>query len=476
MRNITPGILAFLLLGLLLFTTGCPLLQHSDSTYTPAAFSDGKGGAISVYEEDAGGNLRHLYAQRIDSVGKSLWGEKGVLLANGYKTSGGFSDCAIVTDGAGGAIIAWQACPDEKLTGYISYISRIDLQGYVLWQREARSFYAMISDGVGGAIIASPYASEESEVLVTKIDSRGDFTWGENKVVIARGQYQGSLRMATDGAGGAVVVWEETIFTSNSTPTQVILAQRINAAGGLAWGETPVALMAAANVYIEGAAATEGESGGVIIAWNRWPQGKIEGDSPESVLMDVCVQKLDKNGAALWATEGIPLGIVETAGIIASPVNPLLINDSSGGAVIMWEDMRNGLVSIYAQRVDAAGAVKWQPGGVKVCYVNSNSSFLFRRIISDGQGGMIVSCKFTDAGTGNTGILVQKLDAAGKTVWPGNGIVVTGSDIICYNMSSDGQGGALVSWSAGALEKGYIQRVDANGILLWGLEGIRLDS
>jgi hypothetical protein len=474
-RKKALGILAIFLLSSLLFITGCPL--HSDSTYTPVAISDGKGGAIGVYEEDAGGNLRHLYAQRIDSVGKSLWAEQGVLLANSYKVPGGFSDCVIVTDGAGGAIVAWQACPNDKLTGYISYISRIDLQGSVLWQREARSFYTMISDGTGGAIIASPYTSEESEVLVTRVNSRGDFTWGENKAVIARGQYQGSLQMATDGEGGAIVVWEETIFTPNSTPTPVILAQRIDAAGDLAWREAPVAaLSTAGNVYIEGAVITEDNSGGAIIAWQRWPQGIIEADSPEAGLMDICVQKLNESGAVLWQTDGVPLEIVKTAGLMASPVNPLLISDASGGAVIIWEDLRNGLAGIYAQKVDAGGAIMWQPGGVKVCYIRSNSSFPFRRIVSDGQGGMIVSCKFKEAETGNTGILVQKLDAAGKTIWPGNGIVVTGSDIICYNVSSDGQGGVLVSWSAGALEKGYIQRVDVNGSLMWGLEGIRLDS
>ena len=96
----------------------------------------------------------------------------------------------------------------------------------------------------------------------------------------------------------------------------------------------------------------------------------------------------------------------------------------------------------------------------------------------DGLGGAIVSCRFKEAGTNKKGVLVQKLDATAKTVWPGNGIVVTDSDTNSHFISSDGQGGALVSWGIGKgmfnSEKSHIQRVDANGRLLWGAEGIRL--
>jgi hypothetical protein len=73
---------------------------------------------------------------------------------------------------------------------------------------------------------------------------------------------------------------------------------------------------------------------------------------------------------------------------------------------------------------------------------------------------------------------VQKLDSAGKTVWPGNGIVVTGSDTTNHLLTSDGQGGALVGWGIDkgvfSPEKSYVQRVDSNGKLRWGAEGIKL--
>ena len=150
-------------------------------------------------------------------------------------------------------------------------------------------------------------------------------------------------------------------------------------------------------------------------------------------MQDICAQKIDTNGNILWQPSGVPLQIVKTAEE-ASPHTPLVVSDGSGGAIIMWEDLRNGLASIYAQKMDSGGAAEWQIGGVKVCYVKSNSSFVWRQIAGDGSGGAVISCSFTD----NPGILVQKLNSDGSTVWPNNGVEVTGSKTTRYFLASDG--------------------------------------
>jgi hypothetical protein len=188
-------------------------------------------------------------------------------------------------------------------------------------------------------------------------------------------------------------------------------------------------------------------------------------------MQDICAQKTDINGNILWQPSGVPLQIVKTAEE-ASPHTPLVVSDGSGGVIIMWEDLRNGLASIYAQKMDSGGAAEWQIGGVKVCYVQSNSSLVWRQIAGDGSGGAVISCSFTD----NPGVLVQKLNSAGRTVWPNNGVEVTGSKTTRYFLASDDQGGALVSWGTGygSSEKSYLQRIGSNGKLLWGTKGIKL--
>jgi hypothetical protein len=73
----------------------------------PAIITDGAGGAIVFYalEEEAPGQ-RRFYVQRVDEAGNFLWGE-GVLVGKGY---GGVQDALrIVSDQSEGAIVVWSA-------------------------------------------------------------------------------------------------------------------------------------------------------------------------------------------------------------------------------------------------------------------------------------------------------------------------------------------------------------------------------
>ncbi len=479
-----------LILGSLLLSTSCTFFMHSDSWYTPKATSDGNGGAIVVYEDVKSGNERDFYAQRINPDGKTLWGDKGTLIGSSQSESYSFPVFDIVGDGTGGAIIAW---PDLSPNQFRStrYVSKVDSEGSILWQRDFEYFDRLISDGAGGAIIAFDRAIgventkyDETLIVIVRIDSQGDYPWGLQGVTIPRkGYWPNTLQVISDGADGVIVIWEEMEAQAgpnppNATYTWRIMAQRIDAKCNLSWGASGVILRTnPENVSLEEPCVTSDGSGGAIVAWHQYPAGRVEGGSPEWFIQDICVQRIDSSGNILWQTSGIPLGIVKTAEG-ASPHTPMLVSDGSGGAIILWEDLRNGLASIYAQRVGPDGAMKWQAGGLQVCYVKSNASLFFRQVVSDGLGGAIVSCRFKEAGTGKKGTLVQKLDSAGKTVWPGNGIVVTGSDTTNHLLTSDGQGGALVGWGIDkgvfSPEKSYVQRVDSNGKLRWGAEGIKL--
>jgi hypothetical protein len=106
------------------------------------------------------------------------------------------------------------------------------------------------------------------------------------------------------------------------------------------------------------------------------------------------------------------------------------------------------------------------------------TSSLPSNAISDGSGGVIVTFSPKVSGSKKSVLYVQKIDATGVTVWPGTGTMVTeqGTHDIAY----DGQGGAIIAWGSGkstfSSEKSYVQRVSTEGKLLWGEEGIRLDS
>ena len=476
-----------LILGCLLSSTSCSLFIHSESTYTPKIISDGTGGAIAVYEEVKSHNERDFYAQRISPDGKTLWGNKGILIGSSQSESYSFPVFDIVGDGTGGAIIAW---PDLSPNQFQStmYVSKVDSDGNIIWQKDSAYFDELISDGAGGVITAFDNRSGDNgnnaPIVVNRIDSQGDYLWGQQGVIIPRqGYWPNSLIVISDGANGTIAVWDEMesqvgATLQDTSHTWRVTAQRVDAKGNLSWGADGVTICTnPENVSIEEPCATADGSGGAIVGWQQNPSGPTDESSPEWVMKDISTQRMDSSGNILWQPSGVPLQIVKTAEE-ASPHTPLAVSDGSGGAIVMWEDMRNGLVSIYAQKMDSDGVSEWQIGGVKVCNVKSNSSFAWRQIAGDGSGGAVISCSFKEAGTGKQGILVQKLDSAGNTVWPNNGVVVTGSTTTRYFLTSDGQGGVLIAWGIGKgvfnPEKSYLQRVGSNGKLLWSTQGIEL--
>jgi hypothetical protein len=460
--------LTVVLLSTTIFSAGCSCLRQAGMPYGPKVTGDDAGGAIAIYEYIKGGNQHDFYVQKISPDGNALWGEKGALIGSGYKDSDSFFDLHIVSDGSGGAFAVWSAYPSEpdwraapgqRQIPYLTHITRVDAEGSILWRKEVRAVAQMISDGSGGVIIAS--ISEEQKLNMLKVDSKGNYPWGEDGLPVYFGEYAHSLHMTGDGSGGVIIVQQD--LTQTKTNFEVFV-QKVNSDGSLPWGQKGILLCPPWGNAEEVEIVNDG-SGGAIVAWQvEWK--------------DIRVQRVEANGNVLWQQNGVPLELNKVA---EGPFlhTPLLVSDGTGGAIVIWEDLRHGLASIYAQKIDADGNIKWQPGGEEVCYIKTNSSFWPRTAVSDGSGGAIIACSYKEAETNKKGLLVQRLDATGRAVWD-NGLVVTESDHVTHVISSDGQGGAIVAWGSGKSMfkpgRSYVQRIDSNGKLSWGAEGIRLDE
>jgi len=80
-----------------------------------AAVSDGVGGAIVAWQNENG-----IYAQRVDSSGRQLWGEDGLLVSQVEADFDIYSTVqtyfTLTADGTGGAIVTWEdrsVLPDD---------------------------------------------------------------------------------------------------------------------------------------------------------------------------------------------------------------------------------------------------------------------------------------------------------------------------------------------------------------------------
>ena len=87
---------------------------------------------------------------------------------------------------------------------------------------------------------------------------------------------------------------------------------------------------------------------------------------------------------ASWQVDGNPISVAT-----GDQSSPQLISDGAGGAIVTWKDSRSGNYDIYAQRVNASGAVQWAANGVALCTATGDQ--YSPRIVSDGAGGAIVT-------------------------------------------------------------------------------------
>ncbi|OLS13516.1 MAG: 5'-nucleotidase, partial [Promethearchaeota archaeon CR_4] len=91
---------------------GTVICNASLSQWGPQIVSDGAGGAIIVWYDNRTGSTYDIYAQRVNSAGVNQWGGYfGIAIC----TEAENQDLpSLTSDGAGGAIIAWE----DNRTGY----------------------------------------------------------------------------------------------------------------------------------------------------------------------------------------------------------------------------------------------------------------------------------------------------------------------------------------------------------------------
>lgn len=268
--------------------------------------------------------------------------------------------------------------------------------------------------------------------------------WIDGGLVIS-GNRGGGPAITVDGAGGVIVTWHE------SAPAGLdVYAQRITAAGDTVWGATGTAVcdLPGDQEYPQ---IVEDGVGGAFLAWN-------DRRSPGYGLY---AQRLDSSGQALWDMHG---NVLCTA--FSEKTYPKIVTDAAGGVIVAWLDNRGYNKDIYAQRISADGDTLWPAAGAPICTEGTYQREV--AVIPDGEGGAIVA--WEDIRLGGTAVYAQRVDATGAVLWEEDGVLVGHSETCDYvhpRLASDGRAGAVVTWRDNSLSSdyGYIyaQRVTAGG-------------
>lgn len=444
--NVSRYMKVFLFLSItgMLFTTelhawsvvnGVAICTVANNQQSPTIASDGSDGAIITWYDGRNGSTQNIYAQRVNSTGSTLWTLNGVVICTAANSQ---IYPTIVGDGSGGAIITWLDYRADSTLSHI-YAQRVDSTGSTLWTTNGvaictatnnQSGNTIASDGSGGAIITwyDERNGSTYNIYAQRVSSAGSTLWTLNGMAIctaANSQY--SPNIESDGLGGDIITWTD----GRSGSTENIYAQRVNSTGSTLWTINGAAICTAIGSQGYPSLVSNG-SGGAIFTW----------EDDRSGAYNIYAQRVNSTGSTLWTINGV---IVSPSAY--NQFIPTIASNGSDGAIITWYGEGNGSTyNIYAQGVDSTGNTLWTADGVAICTAAIGQGL--PQIMSDGSGGAIITWEDKRNGVTDYDIYAQRVNSTGSTLWVTNGVAIcTAANYQFYpTMVSDGSGGAIITW------------------------------
>ncbi|OLS12699.1 MAG: 5'-nucleotidase [Promethearchaeota archaeon CR_4] len=411
--------------NVLWMTGGVVICNAINNQESPQIVCDGSGGAIVTWQDNRSGTNRDIYAQRVDSDGQLLWAPNGVVICNDTNLQ---LSPTLISDGANGAIIAWL---DWRNSNWDIYAQLVDSLGITQWPGNGsvicmvtgtQSNPQLASNESGGTFIVwEDFRSGSNyDIYAQCIDPAGTPEWIPDGILICNASYgQKAPQLVSDGVGGVIIVWQDE-RTGGSYDN--IYAQRVSSAGDTQWTENGTLVCDAANFQTAPQLISDGLDG-VIITWEDDRSGSDK---------NIYAQQVNSTGNAQWTPNGTAISTAANA-----QYTPQLVEDGSGGAIIMWRDeVSEGVNDIYAQRIDATGNVRWVDNGIALCTALNNQDA--PQLVSDGGGGAIIV--WQDNRTGSEwDIYAQRIANAPPAVNQPNDIVdnPAGSETIDWIITDD---------------------------------------
>ncbi|MCK4312373.1 MAG: T9SS type A sorting domain-containing protein, partial [Candidatus Cloacimonetes bacterium] len=113
------------------------------------------------------------------------------------------------------------------------------------------------------------------------------------------------------------------------------------------------------------------------------------------------------SGISQWGVNGICI-----CNAVGNQTHHKIIADGLGGAIITWDDERDGRHDIYAQRIDGDGNIHsgWDLNGVLVCDItNSGFTGIHPQIVTDSLEGTIITWRDLRNPDNNGDIYAQRI-------------------------------------------------------------------
>ncbi len=369
----------------------------------------------------------------------------------------------ICCDDVGNAFIAWQ---DYRSSGDPDiYAQKINADGVLQWtaggipvctETDDQDYVQICLDGTGGVILVwEDRRTGSDDIYAQRLDKDGNALWTAGGIPICNAElYQKNPKILSDGAGSFFIIWEDFRIGIYYN----LYGQKVDLSGAPQWDANGSVIC---NAYGEQSTISMCSDGGdgLIAAWQDWRT---------AVHADIFAQRFNASGDYQWDSNGTIV-----CNYTGSQYAPEICSDGSGGAIIVWQDFRNGIsMQVYAQKVNAMGITQWIDNGTNICLDASHKSFA--KLCSDGAGGAHVV--WEEYRNGLYDIYMQRVDTNGNLLSGVNGTAVCNApnDQRYPEICHDSAGNYVIVWCDMRVEPEgdlYAQKYNAAGIAQFEING-----
>ena len=364
----------------------------------PQLVTDGDGGAYIIWmdyrdETDAEGDI---YAQHVLSSGTLGWDPAGLALVD---QPGQQSSPNICSDGQGGAYVIWK---DNAASSYGDiYATHLSSEGVpIITYSSYRSSPSLNTGGSGEAVLVWNDDRNTDEDLYAQRISVGNNTinteWGSGgKLICGASGEQTSPRVAHYDGDNTIITWEDARNESTDVYYQIL-----NGNGDEQLSANGVSACIGDWQIIK--PRVKAENAVAYIVWE---------DRRNGWTSDIYAQKIDSDGSIAWVENGLEITTSD-----GSQTEPRLNSDGNGGVYFVWEDGRYSDetgIDIYAQHVNESGEITHAINGELIC--NAENVQFNPLVRDDGSGGALII--WGDQRTGGSyGMYLQHLNSSGTTL------------------------------------------------------------
>lgn len=352
------------------------------SEVQPKLAATGGGSYLSFYDSDPGGSPAFGFdvkLQRLDPIGRPVWAEGGVLVADrGYSSTQDYG----LDAGPDGD--AWLAFRDDRFTGDQITAARVAADGSLVWGElgvqltNTSAFVAAPKIAAlqsGGCVVAW---SEGSTVVLQRLDGSGAPQWGPGLAVPAPA---GTTLSLSDlrAAGGDTVIFSFISQSGGFFGPRHLRAQKLSIDGVPLWPGSGVDVFNTGSLQLGNFPSfTSDGSGGALFSWYS--------TSP----LQCFAQRVLSDGTQVFGVPGTGAPVSDNGAQIR--VNPSADFDpTTGDSYVFWVEQNTlqSMDGIAGQRFDSAGNRQWGANGIEYVPVGGQDLGQVRTVAGSGEATVL---------------------------------------------------------------------------------------